>query len=242
MQIDIPALKRLWQQTFGDTEEFIDGFFRTGFSPNRCRCLYDGHRLTAALYWFDCTCRGEKLAYIYAVATDESYRGKGLCRQLTQQTHRHLQDQGYAGAILVPAQPELFEMYEKLGYRPCCLMDSLTVQAAGNAELTPISPTEYSNARRAFLPPDAVTTQNGLDFLLTYNGFYEAEGCIFCAAREGDRVYFQEFLGEVQKLPAVTAALGGKTAKVRLPGATPFAMYHGFTQPNPPSYFNLPMD
>lgn len=242
MQIDIPALKKLWQQAFGDTEAFIDGFFRTGFSPSRCRCLYDGDRLTAALYWFDCVCRDEKLAYIYAVATDESYRGKGLCRQLTWETHRHLQSQGYAGAILVPAQPGLFDLYEKLGYRPCCPMDSLTVQAAGNAELTPISPIRYINARSAFLPPDAVTPRNGLDFLLTYNGFYEAEGCIFCAAREKETVYFQEFLGDPQKLPAITAALGGTTAKVRLPGTTPFAMYYPLTNAPAPSYFNLPMD
>ncbi len=45
MKIDFPVPKQykqltaLWQEAFGDTEEFIDGFFCTAFSPARCRCI-----------------------------------------------------------------------------------------------------------------------------------------------------------------------------------------------------------
>ena len=58
---DIPRLRQLWQQAFGDTDAFLDGFFNTGFSPDRCRCLQADGVLAAALYWFDCDFRGESL-------------------------------------------------------------------------------------------------------------------------------------------------------------------------------------
>lgn len=242
MKFDIVSMKALWRQAFGDPDVFIEGFFRTGFSPERCRCLYEEGALAAALYWFDFSCRGKKLAYLYAVATDEAFRGRGLCRRLTEQTHEQLKRLGYAGAILVPARPELFSMYEKLGYRPCCPMDRHEVSAAGNVQAVSISPIAYAMAREKYLPPDSAIVRNGHDFLQTYNGFYKSDGCIFCAALEKDTVYFQEFLGDTAKLPGAVAALGGKTGIVRLPGTQPFAMYCAFTDDPPPAYFNLPMD
>ena len=67
----VAQLKQLWQQAFGDPEAFIDAFFRTGFSPNRCRCIQKDGRVATMLFWFDCQCRGEKLAYLYGVATED---------------------------------------------------------------------------------------------------------------------------------------------------------------------------
>ena len=242
MNIDTAPMKALWKQAFGDPDTFIDGFFSTGFSPEQCCCLHDGDRLTAALYWFRCVCRQKKVAYIYAVATEERYRGQGMCRKLMEKTHALLKSQGYAGAILVPAKPELISLYEKLGYSVCCSIDKRTIAAADPVALTPISPDEYRVTRLKMLGDHAAQQVDGWDFLLTYNGFYKAEGCIFCAAQEKDTVYFQEFLGDTAKLPGIIAALGGKTGVVRLPGTQPFAMYHGFTDDPPPTYFNLPMD
>ena len=108
MKIDHPAphhrmqQRRLWQEAFGDTDDFLDSFFRTAYSPDRCRCILDGDRIAAILYWMDCSLENERLAYIYAVVTCPEYRGKGLCRQLMEDTHGLLAARGYAGAILVP--------------------------------------------------------------------------------------------------------------------------------------------
>ena len=55
----IPALRRLWQQAFGDSEQFLDIFFETAYSPDRCRCVIVDDQLAAALYWFDCGYQGE---------------------------------------------------------------------------------------------------------------------------------------------------------------------------------------
>ena len=73
-QKDIPQLRQLWRQAFGDTDAFLDIFFSTAFSPERCRCvLADG--AVAALYWFSCQSDGQPLAYLYAVATSQKFRG-----------------------------------------------------------------------------------------------------------------------------------------------------------------------
>ncbi len=35
----IADLRRLWQQAFGDSDETLDAFFATGFSPDRCHYI-----------------------------------------------------------------------------------------------------------------------------------------------------------------------------------------------------------
>jgi hypothetical protein len=47
----IPELRKLWKAAFGDTEAFLDQFFGTAFSLDRCRCIGTGEQIVAALYW-----------------------------------------------------------------------------------------------------------------------------------------------------------------------------------------------
>ena len=67
-QSQIPELRRLWQEAFGDTEEFLDAFGRTAFHAGRCRVAVTDGIVAAALYWFDCLHMGKPVAYLYAVA------------------------------------------------------------------------------------------------------------------------------------------------------------------------------
>ena len=101
MRIDKPApgseaaLRRLWQQAFHDDDAFLDIFFDVAFSHDRCRCVTIDGEIVAVLYWFDCSCCGQRMAYLYAIATDKDRRGQGLCRALMEDTHRHLVSRGY---------------------------------------------------------------------------------------------------------------------------------------------------
>lgn len=243
---EISGLRRLWKQAFSDTDEFLDGFFSAGYSPSRCRCLHTEGQLAAALYWFDCTWQQKKVAYIYAVATDKAFRGKGLCRALMEDTHRHLKEQDYAGAALVPGSKELFSLYEKLGYRAFCPMDSLT-ETPGSLPLPvdTISPQVYGALRKTHLPEDGIC-QDGetLDFFATYGAFYRTEHTIFCAAREDKVLYFQEYLGDPAHVPGILAALGAEKGVLRLPGEnTPFAMYLPLDHTDKlPSYLGIALD
>ena len=239
----ITDLRRLWHQAFGDTDAFLDCFFSQGYSADRCRYLSVEGRLAAALYWFDCSCRGENIAYLYAIATDEAFRNQGLCRRLMEQTHAHLRAQGYAGAILVPGSKALFSFYEKLGYRTCCSVTEKSVQAGCAVPLTPVDSTAYVALRRSLLPEGGVLQEGPtLDFLRCFADFYAGDGFLLAASTEGETAIVHELLG-CGDLSGITAALGAKTARFRMPGsAMPFAMYYPLTAAPAPDYFGLALD
>jgi GNAT superfamily N-acetyltransferase len=245
MTIDVGALKALWQQAFGDTDALIDGFFRVGFSPERCRFTEIDGQAAAALYWFDCRWEDKKIAYIYGVATATDFRGQGLCRRLMEDTHRQLAAVGYAGAVLVPADAGLAGMYRKMGYRDCCPTEKLSIlPGVDPARIEQISPEEYGRLRIERLPKGSIVQgQAVLDFYSTYGAFYRSGSALFCVARENDVLYFQEFLGDRAELPGIVAALEGASAQVRLPGGEqPFAMYRSFTEDRLPEYLGFALD
>ena len=239
---DLPALRQLWKEAFGDSDAFLDGFFRTGFAYDRCRCTEDG---SAALYWFDCAWGGKKLAYIYAVATAASYRGRGLCRMLMEDTHRHLQRLGYAGAVLVPGDAGLFRLYEKLGYRPFCPRRVVTVAAAETpTAVSPMTPEEYAAARKQLLPADAVWQEGAtLAYLATFAGFYGGDGFAFCGGVEDNAFYFQEFIGDMEKVSGIVAGFGCISGVLPVFEGAPYAMYHSLDSDSTlPQYFGIPLN
>ena len=214
----IPALTGLWMQAFGDSKDFIDGFFRTGFSYDRCLLAQEQGQLLAALYWFDCQWQDKKVAYLYAIATHESHRGKGICAELMKHTHRHLQKAGYSGAILVPADEGLARMYGKMGYIPCASQGMQNAKCKMQNE--PISVAEYRKLQSDLLPPDAVVhTDAAFAYLQTFAGFYKTENGILCKTQE----HIQEILPYTP------------TGKNR-------AMYLSLTEDKTlPAYFALPL-
>lgn len=240
----LPALKALWKTAFGDTDDFIDGFFRTAFSPDRCRCAFIGGSLAGMLYWFDCECRGQKLAYIYAVATAPAFRRRGICHGLMADTHTWLADRGYAGALLVPGEPSLAALYGTMGYRYATGIRELTC-AAGDppVPLRPISPEEYCLLRRRYLPADGVVQEEeNMRFLAAQAALYAAPGLLLAARAEGDALTGLELLGDPAAGPGILRALGAARGSFRTPGTAPFAMYRDFGGSPAPSYFGFAFD
>lgn len=239
-------LRALWKEAFGDTDAFLDKFFQTGFSPDRCATAYRDGQLAGALYWFDCFWGGRKLAYIYAVATAKAFRNQGVCKKLMEQCHEKLASLGYAGATLVPVDRAVSSLYEKLGYQHFGGMERICIQAEGDpVSLRELTSAEYAAKKEAYLDENAIR-QNGrlLDFLSTYVRFYETEGALFCVATEADTAWFQEFFGDVQLAPCVLQTLQVSKGHLGLPnGKTPFAMYRSFTRDTAlPSYLGIALD
>lgn len=182
---NIPALTALWMQAFGDTEDFIKIFFATGYASDRCMLCLEDDALVAALYWFDCCWEEKKVAYLYAIATDENHRGKGICNALMKYTHRHLQEQGYAGALLMPAEGSLEGFYGKMGYRsmtPPAFSDDVQHKTALWEAITP---EEYLTLRQQYLPTGSVQhTLPALRYLGAFARFYRFPGGICCGDPE----------------------------------------------------------
>lgn len=240
----IDALRRLWQEAFGDDNAFLDHFFSLGFSCDHCRCITTNGQVAAALYWFDCTCGPKTYAYLYAVATDRNFRGQGLCHRLMADTHGILQQRGYAGAILVPATDGLFSFYASMGYTPFGGMDRHTYTAQGApAQLEQLTISEYARLRRQYLPEGGVRQEGPLlDFLSSWTQFYRGEDFLLAAAKDGDKLLAAELLGNRKASGSVLAALNLPRGHFRFPGSQPFAMGLAFGEEELPGYFGLALD
>lgn len=242
----IPQLRKLWQCSFGDEGGFIDIFFEKGFSPERCRCITaDGH-IAAALYWFETACRGEKLAYLYGVATDPQYRGQGLCRRLMEDTHRLLQSLGFSGVLLVPQKESLREMYRKLGYCDCTSVNEFfCTDDPYPVPMHAIDSSEYAVLRKQYLPEGSVIQEgSNLTFLSAYAKFYKGMDFIMAAMADGDSLFAMEFLGNPVAASGVLCALGFSQGTFRTPGSKkPFAMFHPLVERiEAPAYFGFAFD
>lgn len=242
----IPQLRQLWKVAFGDTDAFLDSFFRTAFSCHRCRCVLEADAVAAVLYWFDCTTGGQKTAYIYAVATHPDFRNRGLCRKLMADTHALLQSRGYASALLVPQKESLRAMYAGMGYRDCGGLDVLQCTAAGApASLRAIGAEEFAALRRQFLPENGVVQEGeNLAFLAEQLQFYAGDGFLLAAYAENSTLHGVELLGRCSDLSGIVTALDCDGGHFRTPGNTiPFAMFHPLRETAPePDYFGFAFD
>lgn len=242
---EILQLRQLWKEAFGDTDAFLDIFFSAAFSPERCRCVVADGEVAAALYWFSCEAGGQALAYLYAVATAKQFRGKGLCRQLMADTHTHLKDLGYAGAILVPGDASLREMYRAMGYRDMTANKKISCKAGKAIHLDEISAEQYAVLRRELLPANSVVQEGeNLRFLEGIAQFYRGEDCLLCAVKDGSKLTVPELLGNAAAAPGIVAALGCEEGTFTVPGEDePFAMGIAFAPDfQKPRYFAFAFD
>lgn len=244
---DIGGLRTLWKEAFGDTDAFLDTFFKTAFDPQRCRCVILGGRVVASLYWFDCTFDNNRIAYLYAIATAEDCRGQGLCHQLMDTVHAVLRRQGYAGAMLVPGSESLFEFYRRMGYEVCSKIGEYRCKAADRPiTVTRIDRETYARLRREWLPSGGVVQEKeNLAFLETSAVFYTGDGFLLAAQKHGDTLRGIELLGNYTAGAGIVRALECQNGIFRIPaGETPFAMYRpldGSISPTP-TYFGLAFD
>ena len=121
LESDIPALKALWLEVFGDGEDFTGEFFRRLWTPGCCRAAFYGGRLDAMGFCLTGPrAMGLSCGYIYAMATRPEARGRGLAAALG----RALIDGAFEGGVdiisTLPAEESLCAWYEsRLGMEPC---------------------------------------------------------------------------------------------------------------------------
>ncbi len=248
---DLPALRALWQQAFHDSDSFLDRFFHTAFSPARSRLAAVDGVIAAALYWFPASCRGQSLAYLYAVATAPPFQGKGLCTGLMENTRALLDGHGMGGIVLVPGSPSLFSFYGRMGYTPCCPQGRIQARAGGPAlPLKPVSPRRYGELRPALLPAGGVLQEGiPLEFQAELSRLYAGKGLILSASIQADGTLLaQELLCRepAAAAPRILKTLKAGTGVFRIPDprGRPFAMFRPLStwQGPPPTYFGLAFD
>ena len=226
---DLPSLKSLWQQAFGDSDAEIDAFFSSVYPDAFGFCAEEDGAPVSMLYALPVTlAHGEqsvKAAYLYAVATDEACRGRGICRALMAYAEQQLKKRYISCLLLVPADEQLAQYYEALGYtrQTGCTLRQLRVESPRGRAL-PISVQDYAGLRETLLfdTPHVRYPKMLLDYEAQRTVLYRLEsGCgLGCAAvaKRDDLAIVEELLPDMRMLPALAAELGAAQYIVRTPG------------------------
>lgn len=267
---DLPALVELWQLAFGDTQEYIRGFFDLVDDPERVLVLEQGGRVQAMACWLVTPLvrpdgREERAAYLYAVATRPERRGEGCGVRLLDYARRRLGELGFVWLTTVPARPELHGFFARGGFVEGLSLARATLIPDGGEEarVEQVGPEEYGRLRRAALAgrarveyePMALAYQQHA-CALSGGGLYRVdEGCA-CVERSWDgRVVVKELLaeagGEQRAVNALARLHPAPDYEVRTPWPGPgervdFAMVLPLCPqgawPGPDTYLGLAFD
>ncbi|MBR5452912.1 MAG: GNAT family N-acetyltransferase [Clostridia bacterium] len=117
---DLPEIRLLWQEAFGDSTEYIDRFISTlDITRDIFVMRVDGTVRAmhcAVPVYLRCGDILEKGVYFYSCCTKKEFRGMGLLRELMSFSHEELARRGERFAVVTPARPGLFPMYLSFGF------------------------------------------------------------------------------------------------------------------------------
>lgn len=223
---DRPALTRLWTACFGDEPAVVEDFWERMWPEITVFTLEDCAAMATAMpvRWQE-----KPAAYLYAVATDPGRRGEGLCRRLMAEAEQWLAGQGYAYAILSPAEHSLFQFYGRMGYTSSFFCGRQVFRGQGSDQtVRPVSPAAYSALRRAYGPENQVDYPESLLALQESAGpLLEIPGLGCAAVEPAEHGYVaRELLSRDPQTAAsaLCAYLNIPLLPARMPGPVPFGM------------------
>lgn len=111
------ACKALWQEAFGDGDDFVDSFLIRYYSRRRALTVEEQGQTVAMLHLLPFDTELGRTTYIYGVATARSARHRGLASQLMRQAMTLITERGDDAAFLIPTPGEewLRTFYEGFG-------------------------------------------------------------------------------------------------------------------------------
>ena len=226
---DIPALKALWQEAFGDEQQDIDLFFETVYPNATGFCAEDGGELVSMLFALPQTIVKEekqfKCAYLYAVATKKDRQGEGLCSALLAYAEKELRKRYFEALLLSPASERLADFYAERGFtRQTGAKKTLLDCAQPTGQATEIGVQDYAGLRETMLfdVPHVRYPKAMLDYEAARAKLYRLElgydlGCAAVSVQDGTAVV-EELLPDLRMLPALAAEVHAERYLVRTPG------------------------
>lgn len=116
---DVPELVRLWEEAFGE-DELVRVFYESAFLEMFVLVIKENNKIISMLHYIPCRYKYGGMeyngVYLYALATDKLYRGKGHMGRLIGQALEHATESGANFVFLVPASDGLYDFYKKFGF------------------------------------------------------------------------------------------------------------------------------
>ena len=100
------ACKALWQEAFGDGDDFVDSFLIRYYSRRRALTVEEEGQTVAMLHLLPFETELGRTTYIYGVATARSARHRGLASRLMRQAMELIAERGDDAAFLIPTPGE----------------------------------------------------------------------------------------------------------------------------------------
>ena len=116
--------RALWMEVFGDSREDVDRFFIDVHRDENLLTHSEQGSVVAMLNIVELQTDYGPTAYLYAIATDEKWRGRGFASELIRQAIDVSRERGYKAVMLIPADEKLVEYYKRFGFgEPSCKLD-----------------------------------------------------------------------------------------------------------------------
>lgn len=230
---DVPRLKGLWKDCFGDEDAYIDHYFDTFYRPDRALVLEQEGEVCSMLLTFSFFMTlptGESLpvCYVYAFCTDPSCQSRGFGRRLLSYAEETARGEGCAALFMIPGEKSLFDFYRSLGYETGASFRSLELEAAeeGTLPVQPCSVEDYAARREAWLAdlPHISYDSETLHYQhrlcrSTGGGFYRVGEGIAAVEVDEEAIFVKELLSTCPEkaISALLRTFHLQKALVRLP-------------------------
>lgn len=232
------AARALYLDAFeGEDPAFVDALFAMGF-PRHLVAMGDGGKLVSMLFALPYAIATEQgkidARYIYGVATDKNYRGKGYAKRLLAE----VASRG-TPVFLRPMSPSLFDFYAKAGFTPFSPLSTITGEVCADdltrtSGIQRLSRTAYLTLRDTMLQkPHCRMSEEFLALSFLDGGAVGAYGrFIALYEKHGDTVLFKEWFGNREDIAHAAAYLGATHYEARYPdeNGTPFGVGIGIPQ------------
>lgn len=194
---EIPLQKELWKKCFGDTDDYIDVFYEKFCTADRVLVVDDDGELNSmcavlstTLHFPDGT--SVPVGYIYALATNPYFQGKGYARQLLKFADEYLQKHGKKCLSLVPSNAGLHRFFDNIGLSECFATRKIEIPHSSlnppdpSWKISPVSPHEYNEIRERYLKDTFHISYDDELILFQQIGSHMASGDLYRIEIDGE--------------------------------------------------------
>lgn len=172
------SLKELWKSAFREKDQAIELFFKRIYTPDICFVALFDNKPVSMLYLLNTSVNGKKACYLYAAATRQDFRGRGIMRGLVDFALSH------TDALLcatLPASEGLYDFYSGLGFEAltcesACISRKELCALAEPYGIQELVVEAYCGLRNSVLKNNFLFWNNNhIDFAFDYYSLYGAK-------------------------------------------------------------------